>query len=398
MSFTPTATPTANSPASTAGSPFVVGRALQTDERIFGRALVLRGIGEILRGRNSVNLVGERRMGKTSVLNHLRGHPANYLTMPAGKPPFLVVVLDLQGQLDTPRKFYGAAWRGILDALPPSPERKKQLEKLRRQPEADAGALEDFLKELRAANRARPLLLVDEFEKLFEAPIKDSFPLPGFYDGLRHFQTADLWQIVIATRRPLAEYFSGPTGALSSTFPTYFQPQTLERLSIDEAHQLLLQESRYPLSVAEAEEAWHWAQGHPCHLQAAGHAYYDTKAQQRTSEWRGKRREELKKQCCMVNEQPSYLPPPVSKWQRWRLGTIVLLFVLAVWLRLPPKIGEWVQQAGEKFDQIAAWVIGLAVLLTVALLILGVAPRSWLRQAIAKAFGFAEGETPDKKN
>ena len=115
MSLTPIAAPAVGTSPASVGCPFIVGRALQSDETIFGRALALQAIGEMLRTRSSVNLVGERRMGKTSVLNHL---PAN-LPQTDGKPPFVLARLELQAHIDTPHKFYGAAWRELIAVLPP---------------------------------------------------------------------------------------------------------------------------------------------------------------------------------------------------------------------------------------------------------------------------------------
>ena len=53
------------------GSPFVVGRPLRASEPIFGRQAAFRFVAGELAKFSSANIVGERRMGKTSLLNHL---------------------------------------------------------------------------------------------------------------------------------------------------------------------------------------------------------------------------------------------------------------------------------------------------------------------------------------
>jgi len=74
--------PTDPAPARAVGSPFVVGRPLRADEPIFGRDEVFRFIAGELAKFSSVNVVAERRMGQTSLINHLVGHPERYLPSP----------------------------------------------------------------------------------------------------------------------------------------------------------------------------------------------------------------------------------------------------------------------------------------------------------------------------
>ena len=151
---------------------------------------------------------------------------------------------------------------------------------------------------------ARPVIVIDEFEYLIEPSAKEGFPYPSFFNGLRSIigDKDGLLAMIVASRRPLAEYFSDPArpGSLTSTFPTYFQPFTLGPLDDAAAGELLLQKSEHTLNNREVEEAKQWARGHACHLQVAGAALYQAKANGRPSEWTYNRREELKGQSCMV--------------------------------------------------------------------------------------------------
>ena len=69
------------------GSPFVVGRPLRASEPIFGREAAFDFIRDALARFSSVNIVGERRMGKTSLLHHLTGQPKRYLRPQPDQPP-----------------------------------------------------------------------------------------------------------------------------------------------------------------------------------------------------------------------------------------------------------------------------------------------------------------------
>ncbi len=96
-------------------SPFAVGRPLKATEPLFGREETFTLTHAALDRFESVNLVGERRMGKTSFLNHLMDNPQH---RPApGTPPLLLARVDLQNITDA-RRFYGLAMREILAALP----------------------------------------------------------------------------------------------------------------------------------------------------------------------------------------------------------------------------------------------------------------------------------------
>jgi hypothetical protein len=78
------------------GCPFVVGRPLRADEPIFGRDEAFRFIAQQLAHFSSINIVGERRMGKSSRLNHLLGHPEKHLSASSDQASLLLARVDLQ--------------------------------------------------------------------------------------------------------------------------------------------------------------------------------------------------------------------------------------------------------------------------------------------------------------
>jgi len=289
-------------------SPFIVGRPLRASEPMFGRKAALRFIAGKLAKFSSINIVGERRMGKTSLINHLMGHQDEYLIPQPDQPPLVLACLDLQAGVSSEGRFHGMALRALLDHLPASlgaeaGSFQEWRERLHARPEAGYDEFEGVLRRLRdpIGVCVRPVLIVDEFERLLDPSAQEGFPFPGFFNGLRALLTAELLAMVVFSRRSLSDYFRDPARSigLTSPFPTYFTPFSLSPLDDAAADALLLQPSDHPLTPQEAAEAQRWAGGHPCHLQAAGQAWYEAKLTGRSQDWANRRLEELKTQNCL---------------------------------------------------------------------------------------------------
>jgi uncharacterized protein len=380
-------------PGRSPGSPFVVGRPLRDDEPIFGREEAFRFIAAEIAAFNSVNVIGERRMGKTSLLNHLIGNQAKHFTSQPGESSLVLTYVDLQRGVSTASRFYGAVLRQLLARWQPSQlARHRNLadlnKRLNRKPEAEYYEFEQAIRELHNLDRigVRPVILIDEFELLLEPSAKDGFPYPGFFNGLRSIigDKDRLLAMIVASRRPLAEYFSDPTrpGSLTSTFPNYFQPFGLGPLDDAAASALLLQKSDHALKIAEAEEAKQWAGGHPCHLQVAGAAWYQAKGEAKSPEWYFNRREELKRQSCMVSASVTSPSAVTKRSRRGWLRRLLLIPKIVFW-SLPLKIGQLVQHLGMNIHHIAAWLIGVVLIVLVVLLVSGVVTSedvwNWLK-------------------
>ncbi len=373
-----------NATAQASGSPFIIGRPLRADEPLFGREAALRFVAGQLGKFSSVNLVGERRMGKTSLLNHLLGRPETHLPPQADHPPLALARLDLQGGVSHEERFYGAALRELLEHLPPSRsavarDLREQQERLRAQPQASYDELSRALERLRDEGGVyvRPVLVVDEFERLLEPSAGEGFPYPGFFNGLRALITADLLAMIVASRLSLADYFRDPArpGSLTSTFPSYFTPFTLAPLDDEASDALLLQPSDHPLPLQDAAQARAWAGGHPCHLQAAGQALYEARAERRSSQWARERFVEIKGQACMTRNAAAP-PEPPARPNRLRRA------LRALFWDAPLQLGRLAQRLGARLDDAAAWILGAVVIVLIVLLLLGVASGGDVLDAI----------------
>lgn len=369
------------------GSPFVVGRPLRAGEPIFGRQAAFRFIDGELTKFSSVNIVGERRMGKTSLLNHLVGRQDQYLTPRPDQAPPVLACLDLQGGVSNQARFYGIALRELLDHLPPSrsaeaKDLREWLQRLHADPQVNYHEFERALKTLRDRRGVcvRPVLIVDEFERLIEPAAGEGFPYPDFFNGVRALITADLLAMVVASRLPLADYFRDPSrpGSLTSTFPSYLTPFTLSSLDDAAADALLLQPGDRRLTLQEVSEARRWAGGHPCHLQVAGQAWYEARTGGHEPRWARRRFHELKSQNCMTGARPT---PPFLR-PEWLRRTLRVVF----W-ETPLRVGRLAQRLGLRLDELAAWIIGAVIIILLLLLLLGVAQGSDLLDAIKKGLG-----------
>lgn len=293
--------------------PFVVGRPLLASEVLYGRALPLAEIVGHLSRLIPVNLVGERRSGKTSLLNHLVLVFSGRATA-TFRP--LLIHIDLQRVGPNTRNFYAVALRQLLDraraALPSSESGAWLVPKLdemnsRLFNEHDAEEFRGWLKVIRDADKAfHPVIVLDEFESLLAPTARDD--LPEFFSQLRAMMSAGLMTMVVASARPLSEYSSDGmiSDGMSSPFANYFMTLRLAPLGDADAEALLRGASDSQLTDGEIEETRRWAGGSPCLLQVAAAAWYEAKREGHPIEWVYKRREELKLQNCASS------PPPLD--------------------------------------------------------------------------------------
>ncbi len=336
-------------------SPFVVGRPLRPDEPIFGREEAFGFVHESMTRYESVNLVGERRMGKTSLLHHLLGNPPSNADR-------LLVEVDLQANVTQATDFYGRALRGILAdprAQAAVPDAAASLQRLQDQPQANFDEFEGLLRRLRDGKSVRPVLLVDELERLLEPQFSAGFPSPVFFDGLRSLLTADLLALVVASRLTLAEHFERHPAAMTSTFPNYLKPFTLRELDDAAADSLLMQGMACGLSLAEVQAARAWAGGHPCKLQCAGQAWVEAKFGKHDAVWAQQRYQELAGQACLAR-----VPATPARLRIKRAGRWLARGPRWLGVDLPVKVGGLAQRLGVNLGLVAKWILGVIVILS----------------------------------
>jgi transcriptional regulator with XRE-family HTH domain len=137
-------------------NPFIYGDPVPP-EKFYGRRQAIlevkNRIGAI--ASQSVNIVGLRRIGKTSLLRYIRSNPTEFIT-PDRQP--LIVSLDLQSNpVSTPAGIVEGLRRGIM--------REQGKEPWKQDDNDDGWAVQDGLEALRDRG-VRLIVMLDEFEAI----------------------------------------------------------------------------------------------------------------------------------------------------------------------------------------------------------------------------------------
>ncbi len=249
---------------STLGSiPYVVGQWVR-GERFYGRERVL---AEVLSGqRDSLWVLGTRRIGKTSLLKQLEYRAS------AETSDFVPLFWDFQGA-DEPRELHLSFHDALLDA-------EERLEALGVDPQKmDAEDLFSSISRLRRYLRARGrrlLLLCDEVEELIKLNTQD----PSLLRKLRRTlqSGSEVRSVLTSTIRLWA--LAEERGDTSPFLHGFAPPVYLSTMTHDEAHALLRQdhqsEAARPALDEEVVSAIARAcDNHPYLLQLMGKRYLE---------------------------------------------------------------------------------------------------------------------------
>ncbi|MBI9051833.1 MAG: AAA-like domain-containing protein [Anaerolineaceae bacterium] len=182
-------------------NPFTFGNPIKDPARFYGRREDLRQIVNRLRSsaHESTSIVGERRIGKTSLLKYL---DTPEVAAQLGLPPaeYCMVYIDFQGLTDiTPERF----WQRVLRKMERSiclPELLPEIQALREMGAFDLFDLEDLFESI-AGRGLTTVLMLDEFEYVTQNPNFGS----DFFGGLRALAIHQNLPLLTATRRELVD-------------------------------------------------------------------------------------------------------------------------------------------------------------------------------------------------
>jgi hypothetical protein len=268
-------------------NPFTFGNPIRDPARFYGRVEDVRQIVNRLRSsaHESTSVVGERRIGKTSLLKHLEN---TEIAAGLGLPPseYCMVYIDFQGLTDiTPERF----WQRVLSKMERSicmPDLAPGIQQLRKQEDFDLFDLEDLFEVIRDAGLTTVLLL-DEFEYVTQNPNFGS----DFFGGLRALAIHQNLPLVTATRRELVDLCHSEE-LKGSPFFNIFANVVLRPFSREEVLEMLdgyLAETDLTFSPQEKELVIGLGGGYPFFTQMAGNYLVDAK-------WKGFEGDELLKE------------------------------------------------------------------------------------------------------
>ncbi len=205
-------------------NPYQVSRPVNNSHDFFGRERVFRFIYQMLLSNESVNIIGSRRIGKTSFLNVVPNQEVqqNFFGERIFDDQALFVFIDMQSQKTTvPHDFLSRIAEQIHDNgfdINPQIQTYHDFEKI--------------LQQLTHEGR-RIFILLDEFDSVAQ---NEHFDIE-FYDMLRHYQQRYLVSYVVASTKGIKEV--SKSTVTSSEFFGIFRVLRLALLHEDDANDLI---------------------------------------------------------------------------------------------------------------------------------------------------------------
>jgi transcriptional regulator with XRE-family HTH domain len=204
------------------GNPFIYGDPVPP-EKFYGRQAarldVKNRIGAI--AAQSINIVGFRRIGRTSLLRYIQGRPTEFIA--AEKKP-MIVSLDLRdGRFSDPAGVVEGLRRGIM---------REQRGRAPWSQDNNPWVVQDGLEALRDSG-VRLIVMLDECEVITS---KEFYGLGE--DWRSKASTQGLFSLVVASKRPISEIYQGL--GLTSPFGNIFSTTVLGGLEQDAWQKLVL--------------------------------------------------------------------------------------------------------------------------------------------------------------
>lgn len=250
-------------------NPFTFGNPIRDPERFIGRKEDIRQITNRLlsSAHESTSIVGERRIGKTSLLKYLT-NPEIAESYGLKNDEFCLVYIDFQGLNDiTPQRF----WQRVLHLMARSMEnsaRKQTFKELSNAEYIDLFDLEDLFEDI-GSDGTHVVLLMDEFEYVTQNPNFDA----DFFGGLRSLAIHYNLSLVPATRRELVELCHSEE-IKGSPFFNIFATVVLKPFSPEETDTLIQSYARtgsIDFSSKEVDFIRQVGGGYPFFVQMIGH-------------------------------------------------------------------------------------------------------------------------------
>lgn len=260
-----------------AANPFTFGNPIRDPDRFYGRKEEMRQIVNRLlsSAHESTSIVGERRIGKTSLLKYL-DNPDVAASLGLLPDKYCMVYIDFQGLTDiTPQRF----WQRVLHKMERSicvPELVPEIKAIRQQEEFDLFDLEDLFA-LIADSGLTTVLLLDEFEYVTQNPNFGT----DFFGGLRALAIHQNLPLVTATRRALVDLCHSEE-LKGSPFFNIFANVVLRPFEQDEIIEMLngyFANTEIPVFEKEKEVIMKLGGGYPFFVQIAGHYLVEAKQQ-----------------------------------------------------------------------------------------------------------------------
>ncbi|MBX3060109.1 MAG: protein kinase [Anaerolineae bacterium] len=251
-------------------NPFFNRQRIGDPAYFYGRTQSVENLYSAIATRQSRSIVGERKMGKSSLLTFISS-PDTLRQHGFDPTQFVFIYMDLEGMSNIG---YDEFWPELLDqmalALPESQaELKAQAESLSLQADARFMQVRRLLRRVERAG-LRVVLMLDEFESLATNAAFDA----SFYGELRSLAGELGVTYITTSKRGLYDLTYQYADTLSSPFFNIFSEERLNLLPREEAVELLCGLSgkgdHRPFTEKEIEFCLDHAGRHPFFLQVIG--------------------------------------------------------------------------------------------------------------------------------
>lgn len=326
-------------------SPFVTDSKI-TDPRLFlGRKEELQALTAQMTAVKpiSINIVGRRRIGKSSLLYHFF---QTYQQRVSAPTHYIVIYLSLQDSRcqhedGLYQAIAGELWHNhtvIQNAALVEPLRVKPFNRL-----AFSAAMGQY-KRLGVL----PVLCLDEFGPLFRHPAEFN---DGFFDNLRSLMESHVVMLVVASHRRLDFYQR--RHKLKSAFFKLWQVLMLGELTQQEAQDLVrlpastIMGTTPALSTSEQQLVRQWGRRHPYLLQLAASLLYEAHQVGQDVSWAKAK----------FQKEARHVPKPARKFTKRTsyliisiCGVVIFLVIALVVFSLlsPTPLGELLQKTLRK--------------------------------------------------
>jgi len=306
-------------------SPFVAGSKIADPRFFVGRKEELNAITSGMTGLHpvSINVVGRRRIGKSSLLYHFFQTYEQRVPEPTR---YVVIYLSLQdARCQREDGLYQAVarqlWHNLTvqrNAALIEPLRVKPFNRL-----AFCAAMGQYKRQ-----GVLPVLCLDEFGPLFRHP--EEFD-NGFFDNLRSLMESHVLMLVVASHRRLDFYQR--RHKLTSAFFNLWQVMTLNELTEAEAKALVclpastIAGETAVLSKQEQHLARQWGGRHPYLLQLAASLLYEARQLGRDASWA---KVEFEKEARAVSKPVWNFPKPTGCLIKSVGGLMILILIVLV--------------------------------------------------------------------
>lgn len=348
-------------------NPFVAAGMIEDPRLFVGRKDELYAIASRMQGAQptSINIVGDKRIGKSSLLYHF------FLTWQQrvqNPQRYVVIYLSLRkANCQIEAGLYQEIAKGWINRV------SRWQFPLNNPFNPQSWNRQTFSEAIRQWKQQQvlPILCLDDFESLFDYPQEFD---DGFYDNLRSLMEDNALMLVAASRKSLNVY--GSEHRFVSSFFNIAHCIVLEELDTDAAIEL----TRLPtgsthgaaLSQDEQNYAQQWGKRHPYKLQLACACLWEARQTSKPIKWAKQQFEQQ-----MTDSKSRFQ----GNW--WRR--------LLVWLwDIPLRLGRLATFIGTNWDDVQNRLIGMLILIVIGLALVRVLTLPDVQEWLGKIFNFVK--------